>query len=218
MASGARRAPASQNLADKVVRHGVERVQPPHPPERQRHRSRLAGSDVRHRRWRQRRRLRQPSEHRRGRARRRRQHRTSRTAATARARPTSATSTARSSSTGSASPIRQLASLLPADTTLGYSGPNYWTVPNFNHGLPALTDRWRTVWRGRPPARPVARGARRRTCECRTSRPPDGYGPPGGRALQACLLCTEEQDHLREHDPAVAVERVHSTRRARHVG
>ena len=75
----------------------VERVQPPHPAERQRHRPRLAGPDVRHRRRGHRRRLRQPSEHRRVRARRRRQHAsTRRTPATAPARPTSATSTARS--------------------------------------------------------------------------------------------------------------------------
>ena len=43
----------------------VERVRPPHPAERQRHRPRLAGADVRDRRRGGRRRLRQPSQHRR---------------------------------------------------------------------------------------------------------------------------------------------------------
>ena len=53
--------PTWAGLADKVCVDRLERVQPPHPAERQRHRPRLAGTDVRHRRRGERRRLRQPS-------------------------------------------------------------------------------------------------------------------------------------------------------------
>ena len=132
---------ASHDLPNKVTRAGVERVQPPHPPERQRHRSRLAGPDVRHRRRQrdQRRRLRQPSEHR------------------PTTRPTASTTTATPLHAGQRNPhaldrlprrLRHdhqalarhhqsatLAACCRSTATLGYSGPNYWTAANFNMGF-----------------------------------------------------------------------------------
>ena len=99
----------------------------------QRHRPRLAGSDVRHRRRGDRRRLRQPSEHRRRRSTTTATPSTRRLPATRSARPTSATSTARSSSTGSNMPEPTIvSSILPLDSG---DPATRWTTNNFDLGF-----------------------------------------------------------------------------------
>ena len=54
------------------------------------------------------------------------------------------------------------------------------------HGLPALTDSWRTVW-GPPSGRPW-RAERAVETKCRRHRPPDGYGAAGGRPTSLSSL------------------------------